>query len=127
MERFLIVCLGGAAGSGTRYLVSTWAGQRLGTSFPYGTLFVNLAGCFLIALIMHLAIHVASFPPNLRLVLTTGFMGGLTTYSTFNYETTALFSDGATGIALANLAVTVLGCFVAGLLGLVLGRALVGA
>jgi CrcB protein len=127
MERFLIVCLGGAAGSGTRYLVSTWAGQRLGTSFPYGTLFVNLAGCFLIALVMHLAIHIASFPPNLRLVLTTGFMGGLTTYSTFNYETTALFSDGATGIALVNLGVTVLGCLVFGLLGLALGRALAGA
>lgn len=127
MERFLIVCLGGAAGSGTRYLVGLWAGQRFGTSFPYGTLFVNLAGCFLIALIMHLAIHVASFPPNLRFGLTTGFMGGLTTYSTFNYETTTLLNDGATRVALTNLGVTVLGCFVAGLLGLVLARRLVGA
>lgn len=127
MERFLIVCLGGAAGSGTRYLVGLWAGQRLGTSFPYGTLFVNLAGCFLIALIMHLAIHVASFPPTLRLGLTTGFMGGLTTYSTFNYETTTLLNDGATRVALTNLGVTVLGCFAAGMLGLVLARRLVGA
>ena len=49
MERFLWICLGGAAGSGARYLVALWAGQRFGSSFPYGTLIVNLAGCFAIA------------------------------------------------------------------------------
>jgi CrcB protein len=126
MDRVLIVGAGGAAGSITRYLVSQWAGQRLGTSFPYGTLFVNLAGCFLISLIMQLALDIASFPPNLRLGLTTGFMGGLTTYSTFNYETTNLFNDGATRTALVNVGVTALGCFAAGLLGLVIARRLVG-
>ena len=49
MERFFWICLAGAAGTGTRYLVALWAAQRFGSSFPYGTLFVNLAGCFLIA------------------------------------------------------------------------------
>lgn len=126
MERFLIVCLGGAAGSGTRYLVGVWAGQRLGTSFPYGTLFVNLAGCFLISFVMYLALHLASFPANLRLGLTTGFMGGLTTYSTFNYDTMTLLQDGATQTALVNLGVTVVGCFAMGLAGLYAARLLVG-
>lgn len=126
MERFLIVCLGGAAGSGTRYLVGQWAGQRLGQSFPYGTLFVNLAGCFLITPIIYLSTHMADFPPNLRLVLTTGFMGGLTTYSTFNHETIGLLQDGAYTTAAISVGVTLLGCFAAGLCGLALARALVG-
>jgi len=126
MQRFLLVCLGGAAGSGLRYLVALWAGQRLGTTFPYGTLFVNLAGCFAITLIMHVALNTAGFSPNLRLLLTTGVMGGLTTYSTFNYETAKLLQDGATRTALLNLGATVIGCFVAGLLGLIVARRLVG-
>src|SRR4051812_1904247 len=87
MVRFLLVCLGGAAGTGVRYLIGLWAGQRLGAGFPYATLIVNLAGCFLLSLVMHVALATASFPVNLRFALTTGFMGGLTTYSTFNYET----------------------------------------
>lgn len=127
MERFLLVCLGSAAGGGVRYLVGLWAGRHLGTAFPYGTLIVNLVGCFLISLVMHVALGVASFPVNLRLALTTGFLGGLTTYSAFNYETSKLLEDGATRIAIANLGITVVGCFLAGVLGLLLGRRLIGA
>jgi CrcB protein len=126
MERFLFVCLGSGVGGGLRYLVGLWAGRRLGASFPYGTLFVNLAGCFLLSLIMHVALNLATFPVNLRFALTTGFMGGLTTYSTFNYETSKLFEDGSTSTAITNVGVTVLGCFAAGLLGLVIARRLVG-
>lgn len=125
MARFLWICLGGATGTGARYLIGLWAGQRLGTAFPYGTLIVNLAGCFLISFIMHLGLNLASFPATLRLALTTGLLGGLTTYSSFNYETTRLL-DGALRTALINLGVTLIGCFAAGLLGLVLARRLVG-
>jgi CrcB protein len=124
VERFLIVCAGGAAGSGSRYLVGLWAGKQLGAHFPYGTLFVNLAGCFLIALVMQLALNVEGFPENLRLGLTAGFMGGLTTYSSFNYETTKLFTDGAAGTAALNIGATALGCFVMGLAGIALARAI---
>jgi fluoride exporter len=49
MERFLWICLAGAAGTGARYLIALWAAQRLGSAFPYGTLLVNLVGCFAIA------------------------------------------------------------------------------
>jgi CrcB protein len=126
MERFLVVYFAGGLGCLTRYLVALWAGQRFGTSFPYGTLIVNVTGCFLIAVVMQTALQVASFPPNLRLALTTGFMGGLTTYSSFNYETTNLLQNGEPRFALLNFGVTVTLCFAAGLLGLALARRLVG-
>lgn len=126
LQRILIVGAAGAAGCIVRYLVGQWAGQRLGTAFPYGTLVVNLAGCFLIALVMELSLGIASFPPNLRLGLTTGFMGGLTTYSSFNYEGTKLAFEGALDRAAISVGLTFVGCFIAGLLGLALGRRLVG-
>lgn len=119
MGRFLIVCGAGALGCGTRYLVGLWLGAR---SFPYATLLVNLIGCFLIALVFELSLRIASFPPNLRLALTTGFMGGLTTYSSFNYETTKLASTGESGRALLYLGATLIGCVLAGLLGMWLAR-----
>ena len=124
MERLFWVCIAGGIGAGTRYLVSAWAGQRLGAAFPYGTLIVNVAGCFAIALVMHLAQHLASFPPNLRFALSSGFIGGLTTYSSFNYESTKLWQTGSPRLALLNLVLTLVLCFVAGLLGFALGQRL---
>lgn len=123
MTRFLLVCGAGAAGCGARYLVSLWLGQR---AFPYATLLVNLVGSFAIALVIELSLRIADFPPNLRLALATGFMGGLTTYSSFNYEASAMVMGGATLRGVAYLAATVLGCFTAGLLGLALARRLAG-
>lgn len=122
MERFLIVCGAGAVGCGSRYLVSLWAAARFGTKLPYGTLIVNIVGSFLIALVMEVSIRSTGFNPNVRLALTTGFMGGLTTYSSFNYETTALLFNGSTMRGIANIALTLIGCLLAGLLGLFLAR-----
>jgi len=125
--RFLLVCLAGAAGTGTRYLVSLGAGKLLGATFPWGTLFVNLAGCFLIAAVVHASLVKTSGVSDItRLVLTTGFMGGLTTYSSFNLETTTLLRDGSYRLAATNFGVTVVGCFVAGMLGLAASRAIFG-
>ena len=118
--RFLIVCGAGALGCGTRYLVAQWLGDR---AFPYATLLVNLVGSFLITLVIELALGRADFPPNLRLALTTGFMGGLTTYSSFNHESLALVLDGNVLRGFAYVAVTLVGCAVAGLLGLIVARA----
>jgi hypothetical protein len=56
MERFFWICLAGAAGAGARYLIALWAAQRFGSAFPYGTLLVNLIGCFTIAALMHSAL-----------------------------------------------------------------------
>ena len=117
MERFLLVCLGSALGGGARYLVSGWAAKVFGPSFPYGTLAVNLLGSFLLAALMYAGVEASAMPPRLRIALTTGAMGGFTTYSTFSYETMRYLHDGAWMTALVNVAVTVLGCLVACWLG----------
>jgi CrcB protein len=126
MERLLWISLAGALGTAARYLVNLWAAQRWGTSFPYATMIVNVAGCFAIALVMHVVATRASFSPTLRLALTTGLMGGLTTYSSFSYETVRLAQEGARRAALLNFAVTTVACFAAVLLGLTTARAIVG-
>ena len=123
MERLFWICLAGAAGTGTRYLIALWAAQRFGSSFPYGTLIVNVTGCFLIALIMQVAIA-TSWSPTLRSALTIGYIGGLTTYSSFNYETTRLLQDGAPDVAALNAIVTLVGCVAAGWLGLIASKQL---
>lgn len=121
MLRVLIVFLAGGAGCVARYLVNIAIGDR---RFPCATLTVNVVGSFLIALVLETSLRVSSFPPNLRLALTTGFMGGLTTYSTFNYETTTLAAQGSSGKALLNVGLTLVGCVLAGLAGLWLARRL---
>ena len=125
MQRFLWICLAGAAGTGARYLVALWAAQRLGSAFPYGTLFVTLLGCFAIAAVMQASIAL-SWSPTFRSAITIGFIGGLTTYSSFNYETSRLLEEGAVGTALVNVLGTVLGGFAAGWLGMLSARLLFG-
>ncbi len=124
MKRLLLVCAGGALGSGARYLVSTWAARALGVDFPRGTLIVNAMGSFVLAFLF--ALPGEALSPDARLFLGAGVLGGYTTYSSFNTETIALLDGGAPALALANVALTVLGCLVAGLAGLALGRALAG-
>jgi fluoride exporter len=125
MERFLWICLAGGAGTGARYLIGLWAVQRLGSAFPYGTLIVNLVGCFAIAVVVHAA-AMLSWSPSVRSAITVGFLGGLTTYSSFNYETTALIERGALGAAALNAVATIGGAFAAGWLGLLFARMLFG-
>ena len=125
MERLFWICLAGAAGTGSRYLIAVWAAQRFGSTFPYGTLIVNLSGCFTIAALMQ-ASATLMWPAALRAALTIGFLGGLTTYSSFNYETTRLMQDGAFATAALNAVLTIAGGFVAGWLGLMFARQLLG-
>jgi CrcB protein len=125
MERFLLICLAGAAGTGARYLIALWAAQRFGSAFPYGTLIVNLAGCFLVAAVMQASLAL-SWPATARSAITIGFLGGLTTYSSFNYETTRLLEEGSPGIAAVNALSTIGGAFAAGWLGMLFARQLVG-
>ena len=99
MLRLLLISIGGAIGSGARYLLSTWALSAFGPAFPYGTLAVNAIGSFLICAIMHLGVSANVIPQTLRLFLTTGIMGGFTTYSTFDYETYRYTQQGAYAMA----------------------------
>src|SRR4029434_5508328 len=121
MERIFWICLAGAVGTGARYLVALWAAQRLGSAFPFGTLIVNLVGCFAIAAAMHAALT-RSGSPTLRSAITIGFIGGLTTYSSFNYETSRLLEEGAVRTAALNATATIVGAFVAGWLGVMCAK-----
>ncbi len=127
MIRFLLICLGGALGTGARYLIAIGVPRVLGTSFPYATLTVNVVGSFLLGAVMHVGLTTNLMSPGLRLVLTTGVMGGFTTYSTFNYETMEYLREGAFWLAGMNMAATLLLCLLAGALGLALARSLVGS
>lgn len=124
--RLFLICLGGAVGTGARYLTSLWAGAVFGAGFPAGTLIVNVVGSFLLGFIVQTSSATELIRPDLRLMLTTGVMGGFTTYSTFNYETTNYFRSGAWGLGIANAGVTFFGCLAAGLAGLALARLLFG-
>ncbi len=119
---FIAVCLGGAAGSGARYLVGVVSLRWFGVGFPYGTLIVNILGSFLIALLFEWFAASKVSSPGLRVGLTTGLMGGLTTYSTFNQNLLHLFRSGSWGVGTWYFILTVVLSLAAGLLGLAAGR-----
>ena len=113
-------------GTGARYLLSGWALKALGPSFPFGTLFVNVLGSFLVAVLMYLGTETTTLPVNARIVLTTGVLGGFTTYSAFSFETMRHIQDGAWVVATVNVLVTVLGCLGACMLGWATAKWVVG-
>jgi CrcB protein len=125
MERFLFICLGGAIGTGLRYLTASLAVRWLGADFPYGTLIVNVVGSFLIGLIQQVGATSLLIPETTRLFLTVGIMGGLTTYSSFSYETLRLAQIGAWGQAWINVLVTTAVCLGVCFFGIVVGRMIV--
>jgi CrcB protein len=125
VERFLFICLGGAIGTGLRYLTASLAVRWLGADFPYGTLIVNVVGSFLIGLIQQVGAMSLLIPETTRLFLTVGIMGGLTTYSSFSYETLRLAQIGAWGQAWINVLVTTAVCLGVCFLGIVVGRMIV--
>jgi len=92
--RILIVGVGGFIGASSRYIISNLSIKLFGDSFPYGTLFVNVLGGFLIGFIMEASVRTWPISPNVRTFLTTGILGGLTTFSTFSYETISMLSVG---------------------------------
>lgn len=122
MERVWLVALGGAIGTVLRYLTSLLAARWLGAEFPYGTLIVNLGGAFIIGLVQQIGTETVLVPDNARLFLTTGMMGGLTTYSAFSYETVRLMEANAWHQAWINVVVTTTICLGLCYLGIAVGR-----
>ena len=106
------VFLGGGVGAVCRYLVTTQIGMRLGTFFPFGTLTVNVVGSLLMGLIMGalavLARTSGLLPEQVRLLLTVGFLGGFTTFSSFSLETLTLLRGGSYALAVVNIGANVL-------------------
>ena len=127
MRDFLLVCVAGAIGTGARFAVSSGVGIVLGTHFPYGTVLVNVVGSFLISAIAYASTVTDAIGPTMRLVLTTGFLGGFTTYSAFNQETVASMQQALWGRAAMNVGVTFLTCLLAGFAGVAAARRLLGA
>ncbi|MDX1933014.1 MAG: fluoride efflux transporter CrcB [Capsulimonadales bacterium] len=117
MIRFLIVGLGGFLGANARFYVGNWVAQRWGNALPYGTFVVNIAGCFVLGLFATLAVRFA-WREEWRMLVAVGFVGGFTTFSTFEYETLQLILEGRHGWAAFAY---VLGSVVAGLLAAFLG------
>jgi CrcB protein len=112
------VALGGSVGSVLRFFSNHYFAMWFGTTFPYGTLFVNVAGSLWLGFVGTLALNKAGlFDPNVRLLLTTGFAGGFTTFSSLAFETMALYQGGSLALALGNVA----GNVILGMLGLILG------
>ena len=126
MMRFILICLGGAVGTGARFALSTGISAVLGIQFPYGTIAVNVLGSFLIGALVYTSMTTDLIAPTLRLVLTTGFLGGFTTYSAFNNESVMSLQQGMWGRALANVGVTLVFCLAAGFAGIAAARRLLG-
>jgi CrcB protein len=122
LDRYIMVLLGGATGSLTRYVVGMAVMTRLATRFPLGTMIINISGCFLIGILMTLFAESTQPHPNWRLALVVGFLGGYTTFSSFEWETLALVKDGGQWLALLNIA----GSVVLGYGAVWLGAAMVG-
>lgn len=89
----MVVGLGGFLGANARYLIGGWVQERYGASFPYGTLLVNVTGCFILGLFARLALELP-WREEWRLFVAIGFLGAYTTFSTFGYETLQLIAEG---------------------------------
>jgi fluoride exporter len=126
MLQYLWIGLGGFIGANTRYLLQQWAANHWGAHFPYGTLVINVSGSFVIGLFLTLATGRLALPPETRLFVAVGFLGGYTTFSSFSYETLQLLEQGQWGSAalyfLGNIGLGMLGVF----LGVVLARLIEG-
>ena len=118
------IAMGGALGALLRFWVSTAVYTRLGRQFPWGTLAVNVGGSFLMGLLAVLLIERLVSGPDMRAFVLIGFLGAFTTFSTFSMETFNLLEQGDTVTALLNIAVSVVACLMATLLGVWLGRSL---
>ena len=117
----------GALGAISRYAISGWVPQWFGTGFPYGTLVVNVVGCFLLGVVMYLGLTTTSvMSETTRTVLAIGFLGSFTTFSTFGYETFRYLEDGARWLAFVNVAANVLLGLAAVWAGLALARTVWG-
>jgi CrcB protein len=116
-EPAVLIGIGGIVGANARYLVSVWAARRIGASFPHGTLIVNLSGSLLLGFVATWIVGRVVYEREIQLLVSVGFLGAYTTFSTFAFESVGLLRRRAYVLASAN----VLGSAVLGLLGAWIG------
>ena len=122
--KLLSLIIGGTAGTLARYFFTHVTYHFFGTSFPFGTLIVNLMGCFIIGIVANLSSETIFLTYNHRLLLITGFCGAFTTFSTFIFETEHLFTSSEVPKALLNILLSLILGFIVFRIGGILGRAL---
>ena len=120
--KYLLIAIGGAAGSLARYAAGTAVMTRFASRFPLGTMVVNVTGCFLIGLLMTLLTERFSSGTNWRPLLVIGFLGGYTTFSSFEWESYAAIRGGSMWIGMVNLIASVAFGYAAVWLGALVAR-----
>lgn len=121
----LLVAIGAAIGGVARYLIGGWLASLLGPDFPWGTVFVNVTGSFVIGVVLVL-VQGGALPAGARPFVAVGILGGYTTFSTYSYETLELMTDGNYGVAVINVFVQLVLGLIGVYLGVVLGRLIGG-
>lgn len=126
VTRYLSVAIGGAIGACLRYYLGSTVLSRTAAPFPTATFVINITGSFIIGFFLTLATERVRIDPNLRLAVAVGFVGAYTTFSTFEYETARLIEAKAIGVALLNVALSLIVGFAAVWLGIVAARKIEG-
>jgi fluoride exporter len=124
MRTIVAIGIAGACGALARYGLDGLVARRVSTSFPWGTLVVNVGGAFLLGFVLTLMTEQLTTAPWVRSALAIGFLGAFTTFSTLTYESYRLLEDGAIGLAAANILGSAAAGLVAVYLGVVAGRAM---
>jgi CrcB protein len=124
MKMILFIASGGAIGAVMRYGASVGVYALLGRGFPYGTLFVNVAGSLLMGVLSVIMLDRVIVDPEWRAAILVGLLGSFTTFSTFSIETLNLLEQGDMMKAVANIALSIILCLAAVWIGVILGRQL---
>ena len=120
----LIVAIGAVFGANLRWLISRWSAKFISPVFPYGTLFINVTGSFIVGFFMIWSTQRVLLDPRWRLLIVVGFCGAFTTFSSFAFETMAYFEQGQWMMMAANFVSNNLLCLAAALAGMALARVL---
>ncbi len=124
MNDILVISIGAILGANARWIISRYAARILGPTFPYGTLFINVTGSFIVGFFMIWATERVLLDPRWRLLIVVGFCGAFTTFSSYAFETMAYFEQGQWLLMFTNFASNNLLCLGAALAGMALARAL---
>jgi CrcB protein len=121
---FLAISLGAIVGANARYFISRFHSRVYGPAFPYGTLFINVTGSFIVGFFMIWTTQRVIVDPRWRLLVVVGFCGGFTTFSSYAYESMAYVEQGQWGLMLTNVVANNLLCLIAALAGMSLAKVL---
>lgn len=124
MKDILVISIGAIVGANARWILSRYAARFIGTAFPYGTLFINVTGSFIVGFFMAWTTERVLVDPRWRLLVVVGFCGAFTTFSSFAFETMSYFEQGQWLLMWTNFLSNNLLCLGAAVAGMALARAL---